>query len=141
LRDTVIGPADHQTHSTVDGDFTSQGVVGVYLDKDHGTGSFYHNVAFEGDFIFGSPSPIFTLVDPANAFPAGDLCEPYNVEANGNKVLFTGGADQLLKYPDDLYISSVQIKKNSTRQGRLSTTRSSKSTTTPTCVTPRIPSG
>ena len=109
--------ADHQAFSTIEGDFTSDASgydVGIYLDSDKGSESFTHNVAFQGDFSFNAPSPVFVLESPADAFPTGDLCAAYSNEANGNKVLFTGGSDQELRYPADLVIPSVQIKKEST---------------------------
>ena len=108
--------ADHQTFSTIEGDFTNTGTSGVYLDSDKGFESFTHNVAFEGDFIFdiSGTSPTFVLESPADAFPVGDLCSAYTAEADGNKVLFTGSSDQLLKYTDTLLIEAVQIIKDDT---------------------------
>ncbi|MCH8962868.1 MAG: hypothetical protein IH820_16550, partial [Bacteroidetes bacterium] len=120
------GPADHQEESTIEGDFNSTvdpgEANGVYLDSGPGKKGTVHNVAFQGDFGFDDPSPTFTLVAPADASPVGDLCEAYSNEADGNKVLFTGSADQTLRYTDaddgvdgsSLYIPSVQIKKTNT---------------------------
>ena len=108
------GPADHQTHSTIVGDFASHGGPnGIYLDGSGLTGSFVHNLAFEGDLLFDE-APDFVLADPADAYPRGDLCVPYTIEADGNKVLFTGSSDQLLKFSDDLEIASVQFMKTNT---------------------------
>ena len=103
--------ADHQPHSTIEGDFSSDGAVGLYLDAIAGTGNFVHNVAFQGDFAFDE-SPIFVLVSPADAFPVGDLCVAYTNESDGNKVLFTGDDDQNLLYNTTLAIQSVLVKKD-----------------------------
>ncbi len=103
-----VAADDPNPFSTVVETFTSDGVVGIYL----GCFNFFHNVAYQGNFAFDE-SPIFTLCDPADAFPVGNLCADYDQFSRGNKVLFTGGTDQNLLYNTTLDIQSVQVNKDS----------------------------
>ena len=103
-------------YSLIEGDYTSDGDVGITLGAD----DFFHNVEFRGDFNFDE-SPIFTLEDAADAFytaagvpePFPAICDGETKSTLGNKVRFGGSASQNLEYNSELRIESVEILKSS----------------------------
>lgn len=92
--------------TTVTGDWTSEGDVGVRLGSSETSN---HNLGLEGNLNFSKP-PNFLFENSDNLF-LPDLCEEGPTEMPGNKVVFTGEGTSIINSTGTLAIPSVQINK------------------------------